>query len=130
MMHTIEDLIQLALKEDIGPGDITTDNLVAPETRGKGTIVAKQDLVVAGLQVTEKVFKLLEPQIGFAPLFRDGDRIPAGSTVVRIDGTLGALLKGERTALNFLQRLSGIATQARAFVGEVAGTAVKLVDTR
>ena len=129
-MHTTDDLIQLALNEDIGPGDITTDNLVDPDTRGKGTIVAKQDLVVAGLQVTETVFKLLEPQIGFDPLFRDGDRIPAGSTVVRIDGTLGALLKGERTALNFLQRLSGIATQAHAFVREVAGTAVKLVDTR
>ncbi len=129
-MHTTDDLIQLALKEDIGPGDITTDNLVAPETRGKGTIVAKQDLVVAGLQVAEKVFRALEPQIGFDPLFRDGDRIPAGSTVVRIDGTLGALLKGERTALNFLQRLSGIATQAHTFVTEVAGTAVKLVDTR
>ncbi|MCB2145305.1 MAG: carboxylating nicotinate-nucleotide diphosphorylase [Deltaproteobacteria bacterium] len=129
-MHTIEELIQLALKEDIGPGDITTDNLVAPGTRGQGTITAKQDLVIAGLQVAEKVFKTLEPEIGFEPLYADGDRIPAGSTVVRIDGTLGALLRGERTALNFLQRLSGIATQAHAFVGEVAGTSVKLVDTR
>ena len=129
-MHSIEELIQLALKEDIGPGDITTDNLVAPGTRGRGTIVAKQDLVVAGLLVAEKVFKALEPQIDFNALFADGDGIPAGSTVVRIDGTLGTLLKGERTALNFLQRLSGIATQAHAFVGEVAGTAVKLVDTR
>ena len=129
-MHSIEELIQLALKEDIGPGDITTDNLVAPGTRGRGTIVAKQDLVVAGLLVAEKVFKALEPQIDFNALYADGDGIPAGSTVVRIDGTLGTLLKGERTALNFLQRLSGIATQAHAFVGEVAGTAVKLVDTR
>jgi len=129
-MHTIDELIQLALKEDIGPGDITTDNLVAPGTRGRGTIVAKQDLVVAGLLVAEKVFKALEPQIDFNALYADGDGIPAGSTVVRIDGTLGTLLKGERTALNFLQRLSGIATQAHAFVGEVAGTAVKLVDTR
>ena len=129
-MHTIEELIQLALKEDIGPGDITTDNIVAPGTRGKGTIVAKQDLVIAGLQVAEKVFYALEPQIDFEVLYADGDRIATGSTVVRIEGTLGALLKGERTALNFLQRLSGIATQARAFVGEVAGTSVKLVDTR
>ena len=129
-MHTIEELIQLALKEDIGPGDITTDNIVAPGTRGKGTIVAKQDLVIAGLQVAEKVFNALEPQIDFEVLYADGDRIATGSTVVRIEGTLGALLKGERTALNFLQRLSGIATQARAFVGEVAGTSVKLVDTR
>jgi len=129
-MHTIDDLIQLALKEDIGPGDITTDNLVAPATRGRGTIVAKQDLVIAGLQVAGKVFRALEPQIAFSALYTDGERIPAGSTVVRIDGTLGSLLKGERTALNFLQRLSGIATQARTFVGEVAGTGVKLVDTR
>ena len=129
-MHTIEELIQLALKEDIGPGDITTDNLVAPDTRGRGRIAAKQDLVVAGLKVAEKVFKTLDPKIDFGALYADGDRIPAGSTVVRLDGTLGALLRGERTALNFLQRLSGIATQAHAFVGEVAGTSVKLVDTR
>lgn len=129
-MHTTDDLIQLALQEDIGPGDITTDNLVAPDTRGKGIIVAKQELVIAGLQVAEKVFKALEPQIDFEALFADGDRIPAGSSVVRIEGTLGGLLRGERTALNFLQRLSGIATQARTFVGEVAGTSVKLVDTR
>jgi nicotinate-nucleotide pyrophosphorylase (carboxylating) len=129
-MHTTDDLIQLALKEDIGPGDITTDNLVDPDARGKGTIVAKQDLVVAGLQVAEKVFRALEPQIDFKALYADGDRIPAGSTVVRINGTLGTLLKGERTALNFLQRLSGIATQASTFVGETVGTAVKLVDTR
>ena len=129
-MHTIDDLIHLALKEDIGPGDITTDNLVAPGTRGSGMIVAKQDLVVAGLQVAEKVFRAFEPSIDFNPLYADGDRIPAGRTVVDVAGTLGTLLKGERTALNFLQRLSGIATQARTFVEEVSGTAVKLVDTR
>jgi nicotinate-nucleotide pyrophosphorylase (carboxylating) len=129
-MHTIDDLIQLALKEDIGPGDITTDNLVTPATRGKGKILAKQDLVVAGLRVAEKVFRALEPKIDFNALYADGDRVPAGSTVVRVDGALGTLLKGERTALNFLQRLSGIATQTRTFVGETAGTAVKLVDTR
>lgn len=129
-MHTTDDLIQLALKEDIGPGDITTDNLVAPETRGTGVIVAKQDLVIAGLRVAGRVFATLEPAIDFESLFTDGDRVAAGSAVVRIEGTLGALLKGERTALNFLQRLSGIATQARDFVCEVAGTPVKLVDTR
>ncbi len=129
-MHTTDDLIQLALKEDIGPGDITTDNLVAPGTRGTGTIVAKQDLVIAGLQVAETVFKTLEPAVGFTAHYTDGDPVATGSTVVSIEGSLGALLKGERTALNFLQRLSGIATQARAFVAEVAGTSVKLVDTR
>ena len=129
-MHTIEDLIDLALEEDIGSGDITTDNLVAPGTQGRGTILAKQDLVIAGLAVAESVFRKLEPAIEFSSLFVDGDRVPAGSDVVHLRGTLGALLRGERTALNFLQRLSGIATQARVYAKEVAGLGVKLVDTR
>lgn len=129
-MHTVEELIQLALKEDIGPGDITTDNLVSQSMRGRGEIVAKQALVVAGLAVAEKVFRALEPEIGFEAKCRDGDRIPAGTSVVRLQGTLRALLKGERTALNFMQRLSGIATQARDYVAAIEGSAVKLVDTR
>ena len=129
-MHTTEDLIRLALGEDIGPGDITTDNIVDPGARGEATIIAKQDLVVAGLGVAETVFRILSDAIAFRPAYRDGDRIAAGSRVVDITGPLAALLKGERTALNFLQRLSGIATQARAYVESVAGTGVKLVDTR
>ena len=129
-MHTTDDLIQMALREDIGPGDITTDNLVSPAARGTGTIVAKQDLVIAGLHVAETVFRSLDPQVTFSNHCIDGDPIIAGSRVVTLEGNLAALLKGERTALNFLQRLSGIATQARAFVAEVAGTPVKLVDTR
>ena len=129
-MHTTDDLIQLALKEDIGPGDITTDNLVTPDALGTGTIVAKQDLVIAGLQVAQKVFQTLQSTVTVKAHYADGDRVAAGSTAVTIEGTLATLLKGERTALNFLQRMSGIATQARAFVDEVAGTSVKLVDTR
>jgi nicotinate-nucleotide pyrophosphorylase (carboxylating) len=129
-MHTTEQLIQLALGEDIGPGDITTDNLVAPDARGIGTIVAKQDLVIAGLQVAEQVFRLLEPKITFEARCADGTRVASGITVASIEGTLAALLKGERTALNFLQRMSGVATQARDYVEMVAGTPVTLVDTR
>ena len=129
-MHTIEEFIQLALKEDIGPGDITTDNLVSPSVRGRGVIVAKQPLVIAGLGVAEKVFRVLDSEVGFDARYRDGDSVSAGSTVVRLQGTLGALLKGERTALNFMQRLSGIATQARDFAAAVEGSGVKLVDTR
>jgi nicotinate-nucleotide pyrophosphorylase (carboxylating) len=129
-MHTTEDLIHLALMEDIGPGDITTDNIVAADMQGQGIIVAKQDLVIAGLQVAEKVFLTLEPTIDFTSAVKEGGRVAAGTTVVRIEGTLRTLLKGERTALNFLQRLSGIATQARSYVETVAGTSVKLVDTR
>lgn len=129
-MHTTDDLIQMALREDIGPGDITTDNLVAPEAQGSGTIVAKQDLVVAGLDVAERVFRHLDPRLSFSARCNDGDAIAAGNLVATLEGTLIALLKGERTALNFLQRLSGIATQARAYMADVAGTSVKLVDTR
>lgn len=129
-MHTIEDLIQMALREDIGPGDVTTDNLVDPATRGEGTIVAKQDLIIAGLQVAQTVFTTLDPEIVFEAFFDDGDPVSVGSTVVQVDGTLKTLLRGERTALNFLQRLSGIASQARTLSSEIAGTPVKLVDTR
>ena len=130
-MHTTDDLIQLALKEDIGPGDITTDHLVAPQTRGQGTIIAKADLIIAGLAVAAKVFQTLDPaSLVDAGGYRDGDPVATGSTVIQVDGALSALLTGERTALNFLQRLSGIATQTRSWVEEVAGTTVKLVDTR
>ncbi len=129
-MHSIEELIDLALKEDIGPGDITTENIVTDKINGKGTIVAKQDLVIAGLEVAEKVFKALDSAVCFTSSFKDGDLVARGTTVVTIDGSLRTLLKGERTALNFLQRLSGIATQARSYIETVAGTSVKLVDTR
>lgn len=129
-MHTTDDLIQLALREDIGPGDITTDHLVAPQTHGQGTISAKADLVIAGLEVAAKVFRALDPAIAVKTGFQDGDSVSSGSTVIAFTGSLRALLRGERTALNFLQRLSGIATQTRNWVEMVAGTAVKLVDTR
>ena len=129
-MHTTKELIELALKEDIGPGDITTDNIVPADEKGQGIIVAKQDLVIAGMQVAENVFNTLEPATRFTPHVNDGENVAKGTTVVTIEATLGTLLKGERTALNFLQRMSGIATQARAYMSAVAGTSVKLVDTR
>jgi len=129
-MHTIEDLIQLALREDIGPGDITTDNLVEAEVSGRGVLLAKQDLVIAGLAVAEAVFKTLDPGIEFTANYTDGQQVRSKSNVATVKGSLKALLKGERTALNFLQRMSGIATQAKALEAKTAGTNVKLVDTR
>lgn len=129
-MHTTEELIQLALKEDIGPGDITTDNLVKAEIVGKGILLAKQDLVIAGLAVAETVFKTLDPRIEFTANFNDGQHVRSKSTVATVNGSLRALLKGERTALNFLQRMSGIATQASVLAAKIEGTDVKLVDTR
>jgi nicotinate-nucleotide pyrophosphorylase (carboxylating) len=129
-MDATWDLIELALREDIGPGDITTDNLVGADALGNGFIVAKQELIVAGLEVAERVFRELSPQIAFDAQVDDGQRVQTGSVVARVDGSLRALLKGERTALNFLQRLSGIATLTRAYVDAVAGSGVTLVDTR
>lgn len=129
-MHSVGDLIKLALAEDIGPGDITTDNLVGEEVKGKGVIVAKEPLVIAGLDVARQVFETLDPGISFASDFSDGDRVETGSVVLKVEGKLRALLKGERTALNFLQRLSGIATNVRAYADEMEGLTARLVDTR
>lgn len=131
MKHTgLDALIQLAFAEDIGPGDITTDSMVAGDIRGRGHVVAKQELVIAGLGVAETVFRTLEPEISFTSFFADGDQVKTGQTVLAVEGKLATLLTGERTALNFLQRLSGIATQTRSYVETVADFPVRLVDTR
>lgn len=123
-------LIEMALQEDIGPGDITTDNLIAPHLKGRGVFIAKESLVLAGLDVAKQVFQKLDPQLQFKPLFKDGDAVSDAAVIVEIEGKLGALLKGERTALNFLQRLSGIATCVRSYVDDIAGKPIRLVDTR
>jgi nicotinate-nucleotide pyrophosphorylase (carboxylating) len=125
-----DKLIDLALAEDIGPGDITTDNLVDAQAPGHGEIVAKQDLVIAGLEIAKRVFQRLDDGIVFDASFQDGEFVADGSRVVTISGRLAALLSAERTALNFLQRLSGIATQAREYVSQLKGASAKLLDTR
>jgi len=129
-MHSIDDLIEIALKEDIGPADITTDNLVGPELEGVGVIIAKESLVVAGLEIAKRVFQSLDPEIVFKSEFKDGDKLEKGGTIFQVNGKLSALLKGERTALNFLQRLSGIATNVRSYVDKLGNNAARLVDTR
>jgi len=129
-MHSIDDLIEIALKEDIGPTDITTDNLVEPELEGIGVTIAKESLVVAGLEIAKRVFQSLDPEIVYKPEFKDGDTLEKGGTIFQVSGKLNALLKGERTALNFLQRLSGIATNVRSYVDKLEKYSVRLVDTR
>jgi len=129
-MHPVQHLIDIGLAEDIGPGDITTDSLVEPEIEGTGEIMAKEDLVLAGLKVARQVFETLDPAVVFTPAFQDGDRVKTGERVLTVSGRLRTLLQGERTALNFLQRLSGIATQVRSFADALAGRSVRLVDTR
>jgi nicotinate-nucleotide pyrophosphorylase (carboxylating) len=129
-MPSIRKLIEIALNEDIGPGDITTDNLVGSDHKGTGVIIAKEPLIIAGLDVAGQVFEYLDPQMILRPAYKDGDNIRSGETILEVEGKLRALLYGERTALNFLQRLSGIATCVRSYVNELANKSVRLVDTR
>lgn len=129
-MNTTDSLIETALQEDIGSGDITSDNLIDPDLGGQGIIVAKEPLIVAGLDVAEKVFKRLDALSVFTRHFKEGDAVQTGETVLEIKGKLHALLVGERTALNFLQRLSGIATHVRTYIEKVGNSSVRLVDTR
>ncbi|MBW1858697.1 MAG: carboxylating nicotinate-nucleotide diphosphorylase [Deltaproteobacteria bacterium] len=124
------ELIRLALEEDIGAGDVTTDALIAPERTATAIISAKESLVIAGLSVVKEVFTTLDPAASFDTTFQDGDRVENEDDIVAVRGTLRALLTGERTALNFLQRLSGISTNTRKYVERVAETGVRLTDTR
>jgi nicotinate-nucleotide pyrophosphorylase (carboxylating) len=129
-MHSIQHLIEIALKEDIGPGDITTDTLIAPQMQGSGEIIAKEPLVIAGLDVARQVFAALDSEIVFTSDYNDGDAVTKGARVADVRGKFCALLSGERTALNFLQRLSGISTLVRSYMDELSGKNVRLVDTR
>lgn len=129
-MFKNEKLIRLALEEDIGSGDVTTDALIEPDHVARALIIAKESLVLAGLKVAQEVFTTLDPGMGFETTFQDGDRVKIGDEILTARGKLQALLTGERTALNFIQRLSGIATLTRKYVDRVAGSNVRLVDTR
>ena len=129
-MNSIQHLIEIALKEDIGPGDITTDNLIDPNLEGRGVIIAKEPLVVAGLEIVARVFRHLDSNVILRSEYKDGDAVEPGDTLADVEGRLRALLSGERTALNFLQRLSGVATFVRSHVNELAGKNSRLVDTR
>lgn len=126
----VDHLIDLALEEDIGPGDISTAFIRGILRQGQGRIMAKQDLVVAGLDVARRVFEKLDPHVAFSAKCVDGEAIEKGRVMAEVCSSLRVLLMGERTALNFLQRMSGIATHVRAHVDLLSGTAVRLVDTR
>ena len=129
-MYSIENLIKTALNEDIGSGDITTDNLIGSDLTGRGVVVAKENIVVAGLDVACRVFKCLDPDIIFKADCKDGDTVLNGGIILKVEGKLRDILMGERTALNFLQHLSGIATHVRSYVNILGDRKVRLVDTR
>ena len=119
-----------ALEEDIGPGDVTTNTIVPLGASLRGRIVAKQDGVVAGLDVAKQVLLALSREINFVAEAQDGESVTRGTVVANLEGSARALLTGERTALNFLGRMSGIATLTRRFVDAVAGTHAIILDTR
>lgn len=128
-----EDLhahIRLALEEDIGAGDITTASIVPDDARAHARLVAKQDGIVAGLDVAEAVFHELDENVSFKALVPEASRISLGHILAEIEGPARAILSAERTALNFLGRMSGIATLTRQFVDAVAGTPARILDTR
>lgn len=126
----LEHLAALALEEDIGPGDRTTEWTVPSDSVSRARIVAKEDLIVAGTEAVLAVFRLLDPGVEIEPAVSDGSAAAAGATVFRLRGPSASILTGERTALNFLGRLSGIATLTRRFVQAVEGTGVRITDTR
>lgn len=130
MNTQIKKIIAAALAEDIGAGDITTQATVGPKKMGKAVAVARQDFVVAGLDVFEAVFKSVDKKIKVKKLIADGQRAKKNDVVAEVEGRLCAILQAERTALNFFQRMCGIATQTARYVQAVRGTGAKILDTR
>jgi len=127
---TLERLAYAALAEDVGEGDVTTDAIVGPDATGSALLLVKEPGVVCGLGMVEAVLRALDPEVAVEALTEEGALVESGTAVVRISGSLRAILTGERTALNYLGRLSGIATLTRRYVDEVDGTAVAILDTR
>jgi nicotinate-nucleotide pyrophosphorylase (carboxylating) len=123
------DLVRRALEEDVGGGDVTTRGTVDPAHRGRAQLIAKSPLVLSGLDVAEEVFRHVDQWSVFTRHLNEGDQCPAGVVVAEIGGSAAGLLTAERTALNFVQRLSGIATLTRRFVDAAAGR-VTILDTR
>ena len=124
------DVVRLALAEDVGAGDVTTDATVPPDQVSRATIVAKAEGVVSGTAVVEAVFRELDADARVTALVPEGGRVQPGTPVALVEAHTRAVLTGERTALNFLQRLSGIATATARYASELEGTGVRLLDTR
>lgn len=128
--NDLQQLIEQAISEDLGSGDGTTDATIPADSVSTAEFLAKQDLVLAGIDVAREVFRHLDPSVSFTPLSKDGDKIKAGTVCARVSGKTRALLAGERVALNLLQHLSGIATLTAKYVERVRGTRAQIMDTR
>ena len=126
----VQRIVRAAVEEDVGKRDATTEATVDADARATGVFVARQRLLVAGLDVALEVFRVVDPRIEWETRAREGDRFDAGDAIASVSGSARSILTGERVALNFLQRMSGIATITRGFVDAVAGTKAKIRDTR
>ncbi|WP_428063342.1 carboxylating nicotinate-nucleotide diphosphorylase [Candidatus Avelusimicrobium fimicolum] len=126
----LDKIIELALLEDLSLGDITSDTIFTPENRAKAAIRAKEDLVLCGMDVAETVFHAVDPDVVVTPLKKDGDNVKKGEVVLELTGSTLSILKAERTALNFMQRMSGIATASREYAAIGKKYGVMIVDTR
>jgi nicotinate-nucleotide pyrophosphorylase (carboxylating) len=130
MKSSLPDPIDIALREDIGDGDVTTDSFVPKNAHGFGRIVARERAIVAGAKTAAEVFRRVDPALKIKIVRDDGSGVNSGDEVIQIEGALRAILKAERVALNFLQHLSGIATTTRKFVDAAENKHVKILDTR
>jgi nicotinate-nucleotide pyrophosphorylase (carboxylating) len=126
----IEEIIDRALAEDLGRGDFTTEALIPGDQQGTGFIVAKEEGILAGTGVAKQVFQRIDPKLEVEILLVDGARVKPGSKVAKVSGSIASILKAERVALNFLQRLSGIASETNRYVEAVKGLPVRIMDTR
>jgi nicotinate-nucleotide pyrophosphorylase (carboxylating) len=129
-IEDIDPIINAALQEDMPSGDITSENIIPPESASEAFIKAKEKGILAGIDVAERVFKKVDPALNFTSCAEDGCLVEKGSKLALLKGSSISLLKGERTALNFLQRLSGIATTTNYFLQELKGSKTKILDTR
>jgi len=126
----MEEIVDRALAEDLGWGDITTEALIPSDQRGIASIIVKSEGILAGIEVAKKVFHQVDPGLRMDVLLEDGTRIKASDVIASVEGKVANILKAERVALNFLQRLSGIATETNRYVEAVEGLPVHIMDTR
>ncbi len=126
----LDKIIELALQEDLSLGDITSDTIFTADNQARAVIRAKENLVLCGMDTAREVFHAVDPEVCFTPLKKDGDEVKKGETVLELTGRTLSILKAERTALNFMQRMSGIATFSRAFAAMGKKYGVMIVDTR
>ncbi|RUT73278.1 carboxylating nicotinate-nucleotide diphosphorylase [Ancylomarina longa] len=129
-IQEIEYILNHAFQEDIGSGDITTNNLIPENTIASARMTAKADGIIAGLPIAELVFRKLDPDLVWNAIIEDGDRVKKGDVILEIKGTFRALLTGERLALNLMQRMSGIASETAKYLDAIKDSKVKILDTR